>query len=83
MKNALAISPSKQIDAVSTARIMARKSSDYVAIVREVLAIGARAQQAARYYEELKPLTAQALAHRGVKRSDLPKAVFHKLVGRS
>ena len=45
----------------------------------EVLRICRRAQEAAHYYEELKPQSNQALAGKGLKRSDLPRAAFEKL----
>ena len=47
--------------------------------IAETLAICSRAREAAHAYEELKPLSDQALAARGLKRADLPRAAFDKL----
>ena len=47
--------------------------------VMEVLAICSRACAAAHYYEEHKAMSDAALAERGLKRADLPRAAFDKL----
>ena len=47
--------------------------------VLEILRICSRAAAAAHYYEQLKPLSDQALAARGLKRADLPRVAFEKL----
>jgi hypothetical protein len=45
----------------------------------EAMHVCARACAAARHYEELKPMSDAALAARGLKRTDLPRAAFDKL----
>jgi hypothetical protein len=47
--------------------------------VMEMLAICSRACAAAHYYEEHKAMSDAALAERGLKRADLPRAAFDKL----
>jgi hypothetical protein len=47
--------------------------------ILEVLHICSRATAAAHQYEQLKPLSNEALAARGLKRDDLPRAAFDKL----
>jgi hypothetical protein len=39
----------------------------------------ARANAAAQYYEELKSMSDEALAKRGLTRADLPRAAFDRL----
>jgi hypothetical protein len=45
----------------------------------EVLRVCRRSQEAAHYYEKLKSQSDQALAGKGLKRSDLPRAALEKL----
>ena len=47
--------------------------------VADILSVCARARAAAQHYEELKPLSDQALAMRGLTRSEVPRAAFDKL----
>ena len=49
--------------------------------VVEVLAICSRACAAAHYYEAHTAMSDAALAARGLKRADLPRAAFDKLTG--
>jgi hypothetical protein len=49
--------------------------------ILEVLRICSRASEAAHHYEQLKRLSDQALAAKGLKRADLPRAAFDKLAG--
>ena len=48
---------------------------------REIWTICSRAQAAAHYYEAHKSLSDQALAARGLIRTDLPRAAFRELTG--
>jgi hypothetical protein len=45
----------------------------------EVFAVCARAQAAAWHYEDLRRLSDQELAVRGLRRADLPRVAFHTL----
>jgi hypothetical protein len=45
----------------------------------ETLAVAARACAAAHYYEDLKRLSDDELASRGLRRADLPRAAFYFL----
>jgi hypothetical protein len=81
MKNAPMILLSRQADVAADRGFLVRCVTLFASL-SEVWEICSHAQRAARYYEELKPLTSQALAQRGLKRSDLSKAVFEKLIGR-
>ena len=47
--------------------------------IKEALGICSRAADAAHHYEELKPLSDEALADRGPTRADLPRAALRKL----
>jgi hypothetical protein len=58
---------------------MANASGSLFDRLLEVMRVCRRAQEAAHYYEELKPQSARALAEKGMKRSDLPRAAFRKL----
>jgi hypothetical protein len=49
----------------------------------EILAICSRATAAAHTYEELKAMSDQELAKRGLKRADLPRAAFDALTAKS
>jgi hypothetical protein len=49
--------------------------------MREILSICSRAQAAAHHYEQLKPLSDEDLAAKGIERADLPRAAFRKLTG--
>jgi hypothetical protein len=66
-----------------TARPVERAFSDgkrdLIKCARELLAICSRASAAAQTYEDLKRLSDQELAKRGLKRADLPRAAFDKL----
>ena len=50
---------------------------------REIWTICSRAQAAAHYSEAHKSLSDQALAARGLIRTDLPRAAFRELTGSS
>ncbi len=52
---------------------------DLLGYALEALRICSRAQAAAQHYEELKPLSDAALADKGLKRADLPRAALDKL----
>jgi|GEM_PF-5736420 len=45
----------------------------------DVLAVCRRANAAAAHYEALQPLSDRALADKGLRRADLPRAAFDKL----
>jgi hypothetical protein len=62
---------------LAAARTGGRRLVEYI---QEVLVAWARARIAARHYEELQSLSDPALAQRGLKRADLPRAAFDKLV---
>ncbi len=49
----------------------------------EILAICSRATAAAHTYQELKAMSDQELAKRGLKRADLPRAAFDTLTEKS
>lgn len=51
-----------------------------VGYIHEVLIAWTRARMAAQHYEGLQSLSDAALAQRGLKRADLPRAAFDKLV---
>jgi hypothetical protein len=55
------------------------------AVIRfqEIWAICTRAQAAAHHYEAHRSLSDQALAARGLIRTDLPRAAFRELTGSS
>jgi hypothetical protein len=50
-------------------------------LIADTMTVWARARAAADQYEELKPLSDQALAEMGIKRAELPRAVWKKLCG--
>ena len=50
---------------------------------KEIWTICSRAKAAAHHYEAHKPLSDQALAARGLIRTDLPRAAFRELTGSS
>jgi hypothetical protein len=50
---------------------------------QEIWAICTRAQAAAHHYEAHRSLSDQALAARGLIRTDLPRAAFRELTGSS
>jgi hypothetical protein len=50
-----------------------------LALVKDVIDTCARAHAAAHYYEELRPMSDQALADRGLTRAGLARAAFMKL----
>jgi uncharacterized protein YjiS (DUF1127 family) len=51
-----------------------------VGYIQQVLIVWARARTAAQRYEELHALSDAALAQRGLRRADIPRAAFDQLV---
>ena len=70
---------SPSIQAAPVAGAATGERTGLFSLLGEVIAICARAQAAAHVYEELKPLSDQALAARGLTRADLARAAFMKL----
>ena len=66
------------VKAVSVCGIGIRRLLNYV---HDVLIVCSRAQRAAQRHEALRSLSAAALAKRGLKRADLPRAAFNELAG--
>jgi hypothetical protein len=56
-----------------------RAGAGMIHLTVEIFRIGARAWTAAHDYEALKRLSGPDLAERGLRRADLPRAVFHLL----
>ena len=62
-----------------TAAVNFGQSTGLLNLIVDALAVCRRARAAADHYEELKSLSAQALAARGLTRAELPRAAFKKL----
>jgi len=56
-----------------------RNAASFLERFGEILSILSQAQSAAHQYEQLNRLCDAALAERGLKRADLPRAAFREL----
>jgi hypothetical protein len=63
---------------LQTASVSRHGAPRLIERIKEIFGICSRA---AHHYEELKPLSDEALAGRGLARADLPRAALRKLAG--
>jgi len=66
---------------LQTASVSRHGAPRLIEHIKEIFGICSRAADAAHHYEELKPLSDEALAGRGLARADLPRAALRKLAG--
>lgn len=62
------------------ANTSSQPSRNALQTLADILAIYRKACTAAEHYHELKSLSDQALAEKGLARQDLPRVAFNKLV---
>jgi uncharacterized protein YjiS (DUF1127 family) len=72
-------STSANMNSAAALDATSHERSQLFTLIMEVVSVCARAQAAARHYEELKHLSDEALAQRGLMRADVPRAAFDKL----
>ena len=73
------IGRSPRTDELATASDIASGARGLFRRIKEAMGICARANEAAQLYEALRPLSQEALAAKGLKREDIPRAAFDRL----